>query len=170
MKIGTAPYPSMFPFRAMPKRAADGDAAGAKKEPADVKASVRETMLRRLSEMQAAQARQGMDNPRVKRLIDIFKSGRKLAPDEMAYLRAHAPGQIDWIERVAHERAALELGMRSARTKTDVQMTVLLAADRGTLRRNAEEHIVRVRHYLDAQAQYMKTAEYRNKPFSHLRA
>lgn len=170
MQIGTAPNPSMFPFRATPKRAADGDAAGAKKEPADLKTSVRETMLRRLSEMQAAQARQGMDNPRVKLLIDIFKSGRKLAPEEMAYLRAHAPGMIDWIERVAHERAALERGMRSARTKTDVQMTILLAANRSALRRNAEEHIVRVRQFLDAQSQYFKTAEYRNKPFSHLRA
>lgn len=164
MKIGNAPYPAMFPFRANQKRAAAGDASGAKNQPADAKQTVREMMLRRMAEIRAARTDQGEGNPRVQILIAKFKSGRKLAPDEMAYLRRHAPGMIDWIERISREREALEQGMRMAPTKTDVQKVVLHAMKPISGRLSAEEEVVRVRHLADARIEYMKTLEYRDKP------
>jgi len=165
MKIGTAPYSSMFPTLLKPGRETASGMTGGKKQPADAEIAVRDAMLRRMADMRAATAIRGEDDLRARLLIDKFKSGRELAPDEMNYLRLHAPGEIEWIERIAAEREMLEQHMRLAPTRTDVQMLVLLATHRNVRNESAEHRLARARQFADAQSRYMLTDEYRNKPF-----
>ena len=64
----------------------------------------------------------GEDDPKAQRLIEKFKNGKKLTPEEMAYVRKNAPGIVDTIDRIMREREVIELSMKMAPTKTDVQM------------------------------------------------
>lgn len=164
MKIGPTLFPFKQPYRMKPAGTAAVDATGVKKGPADAKQIVRDAALRQIADMRAALANRGEDDPRARLLIDKFKSGKKLAPDEMYYLRLHAPGESEWIERIARERETLEQYMRFAPTRTDVQMMVLFATHRAARNESAEHRLVRARQFADAQVRYMQTNEYLSKP------
>lgn len=133
---------------------------------ADAKQAWKEQAQRVMAELQTshANANKGENNLKVKALIDKFKLGKKLTPAEMAYLRKHAPDQIESIERISRERKAVEWGMRAAGTKLDVDRVILLTSRHALEKTASEEQIVRAAQFRDAHYEYMKTEEYRKKP------
>lgn len=162
MNIEAVSFRSVLPKLA--KIDADAEPGAAKPGAAEAKQAARDAVLRHIAEMQSARAKTGEDNPRVRYLIGKFESGRKLTWDELAYLRIHAPGRIDSIEQVSREREVLELSMRSAPSKMEVQLVAARAAGRIAKHPNSEEGITLALHLSDAQHEYMKTDEYQRKP------
>jgi len=100
----------------------------------------------------------------VRSLIDKFKTGKKLTPAEMAYLRKHASDEYETIERISREREVVEWGMRAAVTKQDVDHVVLLSSRHALKKSASEADVVRAAQFRDAHYQYMQTEEYREKP------
>jgi len=147
MKIGTAPIP-FAPAKRM----------------AEARPAAREEAQRRIVEMKEARGGNGAENPKVRMLLQKFESGRELTPEEMAYLRRHAPDKIGYIEEVSRERKMVREAMRIAPTKMNVHLTAAQAVKHVHRHGVTEENAVRARHIADEQLQYMKTEEYQAKP------
>ena len=86
----------------------------------------------------------------------------------MAYVRKNAPGIVDYIDRIMREREVLELGMKMAPSKTDVQMVAFRASKQIEKHPNPEEREIRAKHLADAKHEYEQTDEYKEKPNSPL--
>ena len=56
----------------------------------DAKQALKETVQRQLAEIEEARTDMGEDDPKAQRYIEKFKNGKKLTPEEMAYVRKHA--------------------------------------------------------------------------------
>ena len=132
------------------------------------KQALKETVQRQLSEMQEARTDMGEDDPKAQRYIEKFKNGKKLTPEEMAYVRKHAPGMVDYIDRIMREREVIELSMKMAPTKTDVQMVAFRTAKQIEKHQIPEEREIRAKHLSDAKHEYEQTDEYKEKPNSPL--
>lgn len=165
MKIGAASFYVIPSQPANYERAVDNDVHDAhKQQQSEGKQAWKEEIQRQVSMMLASQGGTGEHDPRAQQLIEKFKSGKKLARDEMAYIRQNALGMAMYIERIVREREELEQRMRIAPTKNDVQLAVLYASTCIAKQPASEESVVRVLHIADAQHEYVKTAEYREKP------
>ncbi|MEK4424064.1 hypothetical protein [Solibacillus sp. FSL K6-1523] len=79
-------------------------------------------------------------------------------------MRKNAPGMVDYIDRVMYEREVIELGMKIAPTKTDVQMVAYRASKQIEKHQNPEEREIRAKHLADAKHEYEQTDEYKEKP------
>lgn len=134
----------------------------------DSKQAIKEMAQQHVAEMQAARTDMGEDDPKAQRLIEKFKNGKKLTSDEMAYIRKNAPGMVDYIDRIMREREIIELGMKMAPSKTEVQMVVIRAAKQIEKHPNPEEREIRAKHLADAKHEYEQTEEYKEKPNSIL--
>lgn len=168
LKIGyTAFQQPIVPKRDKNEKApvAEGNAL---QQMADSKQALKETVQRQLSEMQEARTDMGEDDPKAQRYIEKFKNGKKLTPEEMAYVRKHAPGMVDYIDRIMREREVIELSMKMAPTKTDVQMVAFRAAKQIEKHQIPEEREIRAKHLVDAKHEYEQTDEYKEKPNSPL--
>ena len=168
LKIGyTAFQQPIVPKRDKNEKApvAEGNAL---QQMADSKQALKETVQRQLSEMQEARTDMGEDDPKAQRYIEKFKNGKKLTPEEMAYVRKHAPGMVDYIDRIMREREVIELSMKIAPTKTDVQMVAFRAAKQIEKHQIPEEREIRAKHLVDAKHEYEQTDEYKEKPNSPL--
>ena len=129
---------------------------------------VRDEIQQNLSKLQASRTAKGENDPKVQLILEKFKSGKKLTPDELAYVRRNAPGMIDNIEQIAREREIVEQGMRMAPTKMDVQIVVYQASQHISNNKSSEELSVRAMQLADAHREYMQTKEYEDKPNSPL--
>lgn len=168
LKIGyTAFQQPIVPKRDKNEKApvAEGNAL---QQMADSKQALKETVQRQLSEMQEARTDMGEDDPKAQRYIEKFKNGKKLTPEEMAYVRKHAPGMVDYIDRIMREREMIEFSMKMAPTKTDVQMVAFRAAKQIEKHQIPEEREIRAKHLVDAKHEYEQTDEYKEKPNSPL--
>ena len=72
----------------------------------------------------------------------------------MAYVRKHASGMVDYIDRITCEREVIELSMKMAPTKTDVQMVAFRAAKQIVKHPIPEEREIRAKHLADAKHEY----------------
>src|SRR5690606_17555495 len=86
----------------------------------NVKKVLKDEIQRKVSELPTLFTGKGHGNPKVKFIIDKFQSGKKLTPDERAYLSQHAKGVIDHIERVSRVREFVEQRMKAAPSKMDM--------------------------------------------------
>lgn len=121
-----------------------------------------------VSNIQEARNDMGEDDPKVQQLMEKFKGGRKLTPDEMNYIQKHAPGAVEYIDRIMREREMMELSMRLAPSKMDVQTAVIRIAKNIEKRPDAQEREVLMKHLADAKQTYEQTDEYKEKPNSPL--
>ena len=137
-------------------------------QPEDAKQALKVTVQQQIAEIEEARTDMGEDNPKAQRLIEKFKNGKKLTPEEMAYVRKNAPGMVDYIDRITREREVIELSMKMAPTKTDVQMVAFRAAKQIEKHQNPEEREIRAKHLADAKHEYEQTDEYKEKPNSPL--
>ena len=133
----------------------------------DAKQTAKEHAQQQIAEMEAARNDMGEDNPKAQLLIDKFKSGKKLTPEEMIYVRKHAPGMADYIDRITREREVIELSMKIAPSKMDVQM-VAYRASKQLEKYSVEDADIRAKHLADAKHAYEQTDEYKEKPSSPL--
>lgn len=163
MKIGGTPFQTIFPKAVKTEKAQHIEAA-ATSQTTDPKQTLKEVIQHQLAEMEEARTNMGEDNPKAQLLIEKFKNGSKLTPDEMAYVRKNAPGITDYIVRIMREREVIELAMKSAPSKTDVQITTIRFAKQIEKHPNPEEREIRAKHLADAKQQYEQTEEYKNKP------
>lgn len=147
------------------EEAVDQSKGPVKKETAeDVKQALREMAQRHLAEIQEARTDMGEDDPKAQEMITKFKSGQKLSQEEMNYIRKNAPGIVEYIDRVQKEREMIELSMRRASSKMEVQMVAYRALQQIEKHPNPEEREVRARHLSDAKYRYEQTEEYKEKP------
>lgn len=130
----------------------------------DSKQALKETIKRQIEEITKPSTDE--NDPKVQSLMEKFKNGKKLTPAEMMYLRKKAPHMANYVERITREREAIELSMKAAPTKTDVQMVALHAAKQIEKYPNSEEREIRAKHLADAKHEYEKTDEYKEKPNS----
>lgn len=133
----------------------------------DPKEELKEFVQNYIEEFQKALNEKGEDNPKVQRLMNKFRFGKKLTSQEMAYIRKHAPGLVDYVKRIMREREIVERGMKIAPTKHHVQMVAFHSAkliEKGP----SEDRIVLSSHLSDAKKEYEKTDEYKEKPTSPL--
>ena len=137
-------------------------------QPEDAKQALKVTVQQQIAEIEEARTDMGEDNPKAQRLIEKFKNGKKLTPEEMAYVRKNAPGMVDYIDRITREREVIELSMKMAPTKTDVQMVAFRAAKQIEKHQIPEEREIRAKHLADAKHEYEQTDEYKEKPNSPL--
>ncbi|MER2190392.1 MAG: hypothetical protein ABS951_05480 [Solibacillus sp.] len=131
------------------------------------KETIKETAQRVVAEIQEAQNEMGDDDPKVQSLMEKFKNGRKLTSEEMSYIRKNAPGQMHYIDRIMREREMMELSMRMAPSKMEVQ-TAILRISKNIEKGPEEDREVLTKHLMDAKQEYEKTDEYREKPNSPL--
>ena len=130
--------------------------------------ALKEMAQRVVEEMEKARTDMGEDDPKAQRLIEKFKSGKKLTREELAYVRKKAPGMRDVIDRIMREREMIEMSMRQAPSKTDVQLVVYRASKQIEKDPNAEIRELRGKHLADAKQEYEQTDEYKEKPNSPL--
>lgn len=134
----------------------------------DPKQALKESVQQQIAEIEEARTDMGEDDPKAQRLIEKFKNGKKLTPEEMAYVRKNAPGIVDYIDRITREREVIELSMKLAPTKSDVQMVAFRAAKQIEKHEIPEEREIRAKHLTDAKHEYEQTDEYKEKPNSPL--
>lgn len=106
---------------------------------------------------------------RVQTICAKFTTGKALTANEAMYLRLHAPDKMVEVEKTMRERRMMEMAMRMASTKSDVDMTVvrLSSAISKSSMSSAEKESM-MNHLKDVQKQYEKTKEYEQKPNSPL--
>ena len=121
-----------------------------------------------VAQMEKARTDMGEDDPKAQRLIEKFKSGKKLTAEELNYVRKHAPGMRDVIDRVMREREVIEMSMRQAPSKTEVQMVAYRASRQIEKDTDAGMKELRAKHLTDAKYEYEQTEEYKVKPNSPL--
>ncbi|WP_100401906.1 hypothetical protein [Bacillus sp. FJAT-42315] len=167
MKIGQSPFQPIIPKLGKKEKIADTEAT-VLQQLTDSKQAIKETVQRQIAEIEEARTDMGEDDPKAQRLIETFKNGQKLTPEEIAYVRKNAPGIIDYIDRITREREVIELSMKMAPTKTDVQMVAFRASKQIENHQNPEEREIRAKHLADAKHEYEQTDEYKEKPNSPL--
>lgn len=165
LKIGAVPFQHILPKQAKKNTTPDAE-VNIMQQMKDSKQELKELAQRQIAEIQEARTDMGEDNPKAQRLIEKFKNGKKLTPEEMAYVRKNAPGIVDYIDRIMREREVIELGMKMAPTKTDVQMVAYRASKQIEQHQNPEEREIRAKHLADAKHEYEQTDEYKEKPKS----
>jgi len=164
LKIGRIPLqPAMPKIIKEVRNAHTVEETVVQQSPTDPKKALKETMQKIIAEMEEARTDMGEDNPKAQSLIEKFKSGKKLTPKEMAYLRKHAPGIVDYIQRISQQREIIELGMKAAPTKSDVQLVAFHAAKLIERYPKPEEREILARHLADAKNKYEQTEEYKEK-------
>lgn len=163
MMIGKPLFPTSIPNTISFKNVKLSDKSNAV-ETKKPKQTIRDTIQQQISDIHKAQTNMGEDDIKAQQLIDKFKSGSKLTPEEMAYIRENAPGMVDYVERITKEREVTELAMKMAPTKTDVQFVAYQAAKQIEKEPNTEERLVRAKHLADAKQKYEQTDEYKDKP------
>ena len=168
MKIGYTTFPQPIVLKRDKNEKTSVAEGNALQQMATSKQALKETVQRQLSEMQEARTDMGEDDPKAQRYIEKFKSGKKLTPEEMAYVRQNAPGMVDYIDRIMREREVIELSMKMAPTKTDVQMVAFRASKQIEKHQIPEEREIRAKHLVDAKHKYEQTEEYKEKPNSPL--
>ena len=168
MKIGYTTFPQPIVLKRDKNEKTSVAEGNALQQMATSKQALKETVQRQLSEMQEARTDMGEDDPKAQRYIEKFKSGKKLTPEEMAYVRQNAPGMVDYIDRIMREREVIELSMKMAPTKTDVQMVAFRASKQIEKHQIPEEREIRAKHLVDAKHEYEQTEEYKEKPNSPL--
>ena len=163
MKIGMTPFQPIVKPRAKsePQPTAETNVP---QQPVDPKQALKESVQKQLAEIEAARTDTGEDDPKAQRLIEKFKNGKKLTPEEMMYVRKNAPGMVDYINRIMREREVIELTMKMAPTKAHVQIAAFSAAKQIEKHEVPEEREIRMKHLADAKAEYEKTDEYKDKP------
>lgn len=167
LKIGQTPFQPIIPKLGKKEKTAETEAT-AVQQLTDSKQALKETVQQQIAEIEEARTDMGEDDPKAQRLINKFKNGKKLSPEEMAYVRKNAPGMADYIDRIAREREIIEFGMKMAPTKTDVQMVAFNAAKQIEKHQIPEEREIRAKHLADAKHEYEQTDEYKEKPNSPL--
>lgn len=168
MKIGYTTFPQPIVLKREKNEKTPVAEGNDLQQMATSKQALKETVQRQLSEMQEARTDMGEDDPKAQRYIEKFKSGKKLTPEEMAYVRQNAPGMVDYIDRIMREREVIELSMKIAPTKTDVQMVAFRASKQIEKHQIPEEREIRAKHLVDAKHEYEQTEEYKEKPNSPL--
>ena len=168
LKIGYTTFPQPIVLKREKNEKTPVAEGNALQQMATSKQALKETVQRQLSEMQEARTDMGEDDPKAQRYIEKFKSGKKLTPEEMAYVRQNAPGMVDYIDRIMREREMIEFSMKMAPTKTDVQMVAFRAAKQIEKHQIPEEREIRAKHLVDAKHEYEQTEEYKEKPNSPL--
>lgn len=163
MKIGMTPFQPIVKPRTKSEPTAAAEPA-VPQQPVDAKQALKESVQKQIAELDAARNDKGEDNPKAQRLIEKFKNGKKLTPDEMAYVRKNAPGMVDYIDRIMREREVIELSMKMAPSKAHVQIAAFRAAKDIEKHENPEEREIRMKHLADAKTEYEKTDEYKDKP------
>lgn len=162
MKITSSALP---PF---PRKRLNEDVIQAVKEPlTDARQALKESAQQQIAQMEAARNDVGEDDPKAQFLIDKFKNGKKLTAEEMAYVRKNAPGMVDYIDRIMREREVIELSMKAAPSKMDVQV-VAYRASKQLHQYRGEDAEVRAKHVADAKHEYEQTDDYKEKPNSPL--
>ncbi|MFF5995144.1 hypothetical protein AAGS61_10345 [Lysinibacillus sp. KU-BSD001] len=167
MKIGQIPFQSIAAQLGKKEKIADTEATVVQ-QLTDSKQVLKETVQQQIAEIEATRTDMGEDDPKAQRLIEKFKNGKKLTPEEMVYVRKNAPGMVDYIDRITREREVIELSMKMAPTKTDVQMVAFRAAKQIEKHQIPEEREIRAKHLADAKHEYEQTDEYKEKPNSPL--
>ena len=167
LKIGLSPFQPIVPKQAKKEKAPEVEVSVIQ-QMTDSKQALKEMAQRQISEIEEARTDMGEDDPKAQRLIEKFKNGKKLTPEEMTYVRKNAPGIVDYIDRIMREREVIELGMKMAPTKTDVQMVAFRASKQIEKHPNPEEREIRAKHLADAKHEYEQTDEYKEKPNSPL--
>lgn len=169
MKIGLNPFQPIVPKLDKKEKVENTEEVAVVPQVTDdPKNAVKKIVQQQISEIEEARTDMGEDDPKAQQIIAKFKSGKKLSPEEMAYLRIHAPGMVGYIERIMREREIIELSMKMSRTKTDVQMVALSSAKQIEKCPNPEEREIRAKQLADAKHEYEKTDEYKEKPNSPL--
>jgi len=163
MIIGGSPFQAIHP-KVIKQEKAQNLKTVATDQITDPKQILKEAIQHQIAEMKEAQTNMGEDNPKAKYLIEKFKSGSKLTPKEMAYVRKNAPGITDYINQIMREREVMELAMKSAPSKTDVQITTIRFVKQIERHPIPEEREIRAKHLADAKHTYEQTEEYKNKP------
>lgn len=128
----------------------------------DAKKAYKEMVQQQMAEAQKTKE-QGENDPKAQQLMEKFKGGEKLSPEEMAYIRKTAPEMAKYIDNIMQEREAMELSMKLAPTKTDVQM-VAMNAGKQMNQYESEDREVRLRHLANAKFEYEKPDQYKEKP------
>lgn len=167
LKIGASLFQPILPKQAKKEKSPDTE-VNVVQQMTDSKQVLKEMAQRQIAEIEEARTDMGEDDPKAQRLIEKFKNGKKLKPEEMAYVRKNAPGIVDYIDRIMREREVLELGMKMAPSKTDVQMVAFRASKQIEKHPNPEEREIRAKHLADAKHEYEQTDEYKEKPNSPL--
>ena len=167
MKIGLSSFQPIVPKQTKKEKAPDTEVNVTPKI-TDSKQALKEMVQRQIAEMEEARTDMGEDDPKAQRLIEKFKNGKKLTPEEMAYVRKNAPGMVNTIDRIMREREVIELSMKIAPTKADVQMVAFRASKQIEKYQNPEEREIRAKHLADAKHEYEQTDEYKEKPNSPL--
>lgn len=110
----------------------------------------------------------GEDNVKVQQLMNKFRLGKKLSSSEMAYIKKHAPGLVNKIKEVMTKREILERSMKISKSKHQVHMATYSAVQLAKNEPTVEDKVTTTNHYADAQREYEKTDEYKEKPASPL--
>lgn len=163
VKIGGSSFLAVFPKISKPEKERTVKAV-VTDQTTEHKRTLKEAIQRQIAEMEEAKTNTGEDNPKAQHLIEKFKSGSKLTPDEMAYVRKNAPGITNYMDRIMREREVIELAMKSAPSKTDVQIATIRFAKQIEKHPNPEEREIRAKHLMDAKQKYEQTEEYKSKP------
>lgn len=167
LKIGATLFQPILPKQTKKEKSPDVE-VGILQQMTDSKQALKEAAQRQIAEIQEARTDMGEDDPKAQRLIEKFKNGKKLTPEEMTYVRKNAPGIVDYIDRIMREREVIEQSMKIAPTKTDVQLVAFRVAKQIEKHPNPEEREIRAKHLADAKQEYEQTEEYKEKPNSPL--
>lgn len=117
----------------------------------------------------SASLKEATTDERVQAICAKFTTGKALTASEVVYLRLHAPDKMVEVEKTMRERRMMEIAMRMASTKSDVDMTIvrLSSAISKSSMLSGEKEVL-MNHLKDVQKQYEKTKEYEQKPNSPL--
>lgn len=101
-------------------------------------------------------------------IMNKFRSGKKLSPDELSYLAASNPEYYKEVVKVMQEREALERQMKAAKTKEQVANVYMNALNAASVKAengaSAEEITAELNQLSNAKQEYVQSAEYRHKP------
>ena len=129
--------------------------------------TVVEQLLRRNA--QSSASNETSTDERVQAIRAKLDSGKTLTPSELLYIRLNDPQQLSAIEQTMRERRMMEMMMRMARTKTDVDMAVVRtssAISQSSMSREQKDAMQK--HLKDVQKNYEQSEEYAQKPDSPL--
>lgn len=102
---------------------------------------------------------------KLQRIINKFKSGKKLSSKEMVYLSEKAPELYQKVLRITQEREQLEREMQAAESKEEVAKIV--SQKMGSIEKMSGgdefEETSRANQYSDAYSAYIATDEYKAK-------
>lgn len=90
--------------------------------------------------------------------------GEKPTTKELMYLKLHAPEEMAKVDAILRERKVMEMTLRLARTKADVDIAeIKMSMSISKSDKTSEEKQVLQQQLKDAVKTYKKTAEYKHK-------